>query len=50
MPHAAPARGEKPAAVATARPRRIAASRWRDNDGDAAHLPAFLLRPFHVKA
>jgi superfamily II DNA/RNA helicase len=52
IPHAAaaPARGEKPAAIATVRPRRLAPSRWRDNEGDAAQLPAFLLRPFRVKA
>jgi superfamily II DNA/RNA helicase len=50
--HATPACGEKPAAVATtALPRRLApAARRRDSEGDATHLPAFLLRPFHVKA
>jgi superfamily II DNA/RNA helicase len=50
LPHSAPARNEKPAAIATARPRRLAPSRWLDNEGDGAHLPAFLLRPFRVKA
>jgi superfamily II DNA/RNA helicase len=51
IPHAAPPRGEKPAAIATVHPRRLtAAARRRDSEGDATHLPAFLLRPFHVKA
>jgi superfamily II DNA/RNA helicase len=45
---------ERPAKVASienARPRRQAApARPRDDEGDVAHLPAFLLRPVRVKA
>jgi superfamily II DNA/RNA helicase len=49
--HPSPARGEKLAAIGTARPRRMPApSRGREDESDAAQFPAFLLRPFRVKA
>jgi superfamily II DNA/RNA helicase len=42
---------EKPVAAAIARPRSLPAMpRRHDVGADAGHLPAFLLRPFHVKA
>ena len=43
-------RNDKVAPLGNARPRRPPPPRARDEDTDASHLPAFLLRPFRVKA
>ena len=51
MAGARPWRGEKVAPIAQARQRRFPPPpRIRDEEPDTAHLPAFLLRPFRVKA
>ncbi len=46
---APPAHDKKVARIEEVRPRR-APSRGRDDEGDAGHLPAFLLRPVRLKA